>query len=556
MARMFPQQLSDVDGASRPEWKVFKHLEQKLDDSWNAYYSLGLVFPDDDKGKKLAEIDFVLTHPQYGIVTVEVKGKLRCKDGRWQVPDGSGWKDCGDPGHQARDHEMNVRRFLKQQLGLHQAKQRVTPVLILTGSRVNEMPLAADLPRAMIIDSAQVLDDLGGWLIAAVEAELGARDKTEPLGAEGVEQLHKLLAPTHDLTPTLADEIPNNDVAMIRLTADQKKILRGLPMTPRATVTGCAGSGKTMIARDIANEMANDGLDVLFICFNYPLALYLEGHGMNEKVVVRNFHRLCRDLAKEAGLEVPSAPSSKPDGSALEAYHGVTMPDLLYTALEKLDRSYDILIVDEAQDLKPYWYEVLESAVKDDGKIWLFMDDNQRVYEDRLEVPDGFLAFLLTDNCRNTQTIHALVRELYEGSLETVSPGPPGRPVEFLPDVPDQAAAVVEVIEDLIDNQGLAAQDITVLSQHTIYPDGGSKSRVANNPGKYGYSRIPTTEASKVHFSSIKSFKGLESPVVIVCELDRITHEHASQEIYVAYSRAKHHLVVVGPVGNDAAEGK
>ncbi len=550
MARMFPQQLSDVDGASRPEWKVFKHLKQQLDDSWNAYYSLGLVFPDDDKGKKLAEIDFVLTHPQYGIVTVEVKGKLRCKDRRWQVPDGSGWKDCGDPGHQARDHEMNVRRFLKQQLGLPQAKQRVTPVLIFTGSRVDEMPLAADLPRAMIIDSVQVLDDLGGWLIAAVEAELGARDKTEPLGAEGVAKVHELLARTHDLTPTLAVEIDRNNVAMIRLTAAQKKIVRGLPATPRATVTGCAGSGKTMIARDIANEMANDGLDVLFVCYNYPLALYLEGHGMSEKVVVRNFHRLCRELAEEAGLEVPSAPSSKPDGSALEAYHGVTMPDLLYTALEKLDRSYDILIVDEAQDLKPYWYEVLESAVKDDGKIWLFMDDNQRVYDGRLEVPDGFLTFFLTDNCRNTQAIHALVRELYEGTFETESPGPPGRPVEFLSDVPEQAAAVAEAIEDLIDNQGLAAQDITVLSQHTIFQDGGSKSHVANNPGKYGYSRIPTTEAGKVHFSSIKSFKGLESPVVIVCELDGITHEHASQEIYVAYSRAKHHLVVVGQVGS------
>ncbi len=543
---MFPQQLSDVDGASRPEWKVFKHLEQQLDDSWNAYYSFGLVFLDDDKGKKLAEIDFVLTHPQYGIVTVEVKGKLRCKDRRWQVPSGSDWKDCGDPGHQARDHEMNVRRFLKQQLGLPQAKQRVTPVLILTGSRVDEMPLAADLPRAMIIDSVQVLDDLGGWLIAAVEAELGARDKTEPLGAEGVTKVHELLARTHDLTPTLAVEIARNEVAIIRLTARQKEIVRGLPATPRATVTGCAGSGKTMIARDIANEMAGDGLDVLFICFNYALALYLEGHGMNEKVVVKNFHGLCRDLAKEAGLEVPAEPAERADKPL---HFDVTMPDLLFSALETLNRSYDVLIVDEAQDLKPYWYEVLESAVKDDGKIWLFMDDNQRVYEDRLEVPDGFLTFFLTDNCRNTQAIHALVREQYEGSFETESPGPPGRPVEFLPDVPDQAAAVAEVIEDLIDNQGLAAQDITVLSQHTIYADGKSKSRVANNPGKYGYSRIPTTEAGKVHFASIKSFKGLESPAVIVCELDRITHEHASQEIYVAYSRAKHHLVVVGPVG-------
>jgi ATP-dependent exoDNAse (exonuclease V) beta subunit len=33
---------------------------------------------------------------------------------------------------------------------------------------------------------------------------------------------------------------------------------------------------------------------------------------------------------------------------------------------------------------------------------------------------------------------------------------------------------------------------------------------------------------------------------VIVCELDHLSHEQAQNEIYVAYSRAKNHLVVVG----------
>jgi|GEM_PF-2484477 len=546
MAHMFPQELSRVDGASKPEREVFKALERQLDDSWNAYYSRGLVFPDDDKGKKLAEIDFVLTHPQHGIVAVEVKGTLRCKDGRWQAPDASGWKDCRDPGRQARDHEMNVKRYLKDKLGVPQAKQRVTPVLIFTGTKIDDIALAPDLPRAMIIDSVQVLSDLGGNLIAAVEAELAARDKTDPLGAEGVEKIHRLLAPTHDLTPTLADEIARNELVIMRLTEAQKKILRGLPQTPRATVEGCAGSGKTMIARDIAKEMADEGMDVLFICFNYALSIDLAKRGLGEKVVVKHFHGLCRDLAEEAGLDLPAEPKEQADK---QLHFEVTMPDLLFAALEKLGRSYDVLIVDEAQDMKPYWFEVLESAVKDDGKIWLFMDDNQRVYEDRLEVPPGFTPFFLADNCRNTQTIHALVREQYEGKFPTESPGPPGRPVEFLPGAPDQAAAVAAAIEDLIDNQGLHASDITVLSQHTIFANGGSKSAVANNPGKYGYERIPTNAADKVHFSSIKSFKGLESAVVIVCELDHITHEHASQEIYVGYSRAKHHLVVVGAVG-------
>lgn len=46
--------------------------------------------------------------------------------------------------------------------------------------------------------------------------------------------------------------------------------------------------------------------------------------------------------------------------------------------------------------------------------------------------------------------------------------------------------------------------------------------------------------------SSIHAFKGLERPVVIVCEIGDVDPEEEAHLLYVAFSRAREVLVVVG----------
>ena len=50
-----------------------------------------------------------------------------------------------------------------------------------------------------------------------------------------------------------------------------------------------------------------------------------------------------------------------------------------------------------------------------------------------------------------------------------------------------------------------------------------------------------------VFFSPIRAFKGLESPVVVLCELEDIDDMTQNQQLYVAVSRARNHLVLVAP---------
>src|SRR5262249_18590887 len=150
-----------------------------------------------------------------------------------------------------------------------------------------------------------------------------------------------------------------------------------------------------------------------------------------------------------------------------------------------------------------------------------FMDANQRVYDAQLEVPKEFRPFDLDVNCRNTQAIHRLVMEKYEGEVEPRALGPEGREVELV-HTDDQPTTVAALVRRLCEEDEVPPQDIVVLSDHSR---DGSKVGRAGIPG-YAYTdERPGPFDKKIRFSSIRGFKGLESPVVILCELEDLDED-------------------------------
>jgi superfamily I DNA/RNA helicase len=86
-------------------------------------------------------------------------------------------------------------------------------------------------------------------------------------------------------------------------------------------------------------------------------------------------------------------------------------------------------------------------------------------------------------------------------------------------------------------------QDIVVLSAH-----GRENSQLRSAlPGRYKLTDTRGERGRRVHFSSIRAFKGLESPVVILCELEDLDPETRDQQLYVGLSRARNHCVIVVP---------
>ena len=78
MARTFPD---DLPAAPASERVVFGALKARLPDPWQVWH--GVAYSAAQTGAE-GEMDFVVAHPNRGLVVIEVKGgQLTCRGGRW-----------------------------------------------------------------------------------------------------------------------------------------------------------------------------------------------------------------------------------------------------------------------------------------------------------------------------------------------------------------------------------------------------------------------------------------------------------------------------------------
>jgi len=543
---MFPKRLLDADVKSPAEEKLFPLLETGLDDEWECFHSAGLIARDPAEGAIDDELDFVLCHPEKGIVGLEVKGGgIECRHGEWRRIAGGKKEWMPDPFAQALDHRYNLERKIAEVPGW---KQKVKDLFFVHGVAFPDITagglvLAPDAPPQIVIDRKGVRD-LAASIDRVLAYHRGARDKRKPPGKEGAAMLRELLAPQFTIEVPLAEKIIEEEEQLVRLTVDQTRLLNAYGRNRRMLVTGCAGSGKTLLAVERAKRLAADGQDVLFVCFNRRLRDHLAERERGSGIDFFTFHRLCATLAAKAGVKLTQY---RKDETPPPEFWDEELPDALVEAVGKIGPQYDALFVDEAQDLETHWLDALLLTLRDEASayIWLFMDANQQVYGANFEVPSGFTLFDLDVNCRNTQAIHREVIKKYKGEVVPRVMGPEGRELELF-NADDQATQVASVLQRLCGREEVAPQDVVVLSSHGT-SSGNSRVAAAGRLGNYTLTEERGKLGNYVHFSWIRAFKGLESPVVILCELEDLDDESIDQQLYVGVSRAKNHGVVVVP---------
>ena len=540
MARMYPRTLHGDDLKSEAEGKVFKALEERLDDAWEVFHSMAWVVRDKDTGSDDGEIDFVLVHPEEGVLCLEVKGGgIECQHGEWYGIHEGKRERIKDPFTQAVDHTYDLRRKIGGMPAKGGGELLIGGAVALPDITVHGLVLAPDAPAELIVDRNE-LATIEESVARILTFHRGSGSGPWGPGAGGAKKLRDMFAPEVRIEVPLAERFLGEEEQLITLTHDQARLLRAHGRNRRMVVTGMAGSGKTMLAVERAKALAAKGQKVLFICFNRALRDHLRKVEKDSEVLFNTFHGACMALAKRA--EVPLTDYEK--GKAPPEFFSEELPLALLSAVDKLGPQYDALFVDEAQDLHNDWLDALMATLKDpdDAYVWLFMDDNQRVYDNQLEVPDGFHHYDLTCNCRNTKAIHNEVMKKYEGEIEPEPMGPEGRDVDYYP-TDDQPGTVRKLIAHLCEKEEVLPQDIVVLSSHAL-----EKSAVgAAGAGDYTFSKDPAPVGKEILFSSIRGFKGLESPVVILCELEDVDDATIDQQLYVGFSRAKNHCLVVAP---------
>ncbi|GAB4511287.1 MAG: ATP-binding domain-containing protein [Roseibium sp.] len=539
--RKLPRSVLD-DPRRKAEVRVYDRLAEVLDDSFHVFYSSPWLGTDPLGNEKDGECDFLIAHPEHGILAVEVKGGREIsfdpKDGQWRSTDHAGFvHKIKDPVAQARSAKHEILRRLNDSPRwpsrfIHAAHGVIFPS---TGSPPGN--LGADRPAQIFCCSRQLRDGLREWV--AERLKIGRRpENCEPLGHDGIAALERLLAHPFTLSFRIGAALAEADAEFRVLEPSQYQILDMITDIPRALVQGGAGTGKTVVAIEEALRSAAEGRKTLLTCHSRPLARNLEQKLRNvDNLTVAGFHALCGRIAREAGVSIPL------DVSERELYE-TALPNTLYCAMEAQPAlRWDTIIVDEGQDFLDDWWIALESCLLPNGRLRVFMDSNQRLYRNAGDgVRDlSVVPVRLSRNLRNTKNIHKAASVHYSGP-DIVADGPDGLEVSWV--TAESRDAMIEAafreLRRLVQSEEVAPGDIAVLVNS---PDVRT-SFIERSSG----TSIPLTDAETmaledVVVDTVRRFKGLERPAVILIvsgeEMDR------RELAYVAFTRARAYLSVV-----------
>lgn len=542
MARMFPQ--SPGDDCPTSESKVFERLRDDLADAYVVVHAQRYVRPM--AGRKRAfegEADFVVIDPNGNYVTLEVKGGRisRTRDG-WVSKDKNGKSHkIKDPAKQAQTSAHAIHEYLKNHRKFRPL--RVTPnfgwgVVFpdVDADRIESM----DLRREFVIDGRDLVNTQ-----TSIERLFQVHGLVESGGRKGFQKLVAMvIAPEFELFPSLATRFREEELVLFRLTEEQRHVLEAFQEVKRVGVKGGAGTGKTILALEKAKQEAADEKRVLLLCYNRHLAEHLARDAQG--FTVKHFHGFCRDMARAAG--VPFQPPSS--GSGVETFWNEQSPDILITALTKLpDERWDSVIVDEGQDFREYWWMALETALKDPEKgfLWAFYDPNQNIYDGGVSATLDLTPAVLKFNCRNTKRIAEFSFAMIEAELKLHIDAPEGSPVTTIvcADEKEMVRAVRSQIHELINVQKLRTDQVIVLSPFGTRTSSLWKEGRLGNFELVNYPSHPGP--GQIQFATLHGFKGLEADAVIVCEISAsdVNYKKGARTLYVATSRAKHHLVFI-----------
>ena len=542
-----------------PDYRLFQNV------AW-----LGRTAPE--RGLRDGEADIVLAHPDRGFLVFEVKsGEIqRDAHGRWYA----GTRELKpNPFEQAM---TSMHALVNKLAELPDAPPNFHPIaghavalpdvdLESAGARLRL--IGAEIEPDLVFDRAKLPKDDPEATCRAVERAFelwaGKSGPKQAPGTQGVHLLEEILETPIDLRSLLRGEIADGERAVVELTDHQIGVLRRLQRNRRVEIVGAAGTGKTMLAAEKARQLAREGYETLLVCFNQPLARLLveetaEVARTSGRLTVSTFHQLCEDLAREAGTR-----PKKPNPVTRE-WWDETLPEALDEAVEELGPKFHAIVIDEGQDFDADWLVSLEALLSDpkDDVLYVFHDPAQAIYRDDAVADLGLPTSVdLDQNCRNPGPIHAFAMGHAPDAPETVALREEGREVEVI-----EAEAGVPTLDALrralhrlrVD-EGVRPWEIAVLVGGSLEDSAVWKERRFGNEvlwngqvddaGKslgLAAGDVPEAPTDVIVCDSIRRFKGLEKPVVVLVEL-RPDDERLERLLYIGSSRARQHLVVIAP---------
>ncbi len=176
---------------------------------------------------------------------------------------------------------------------------------------------------------------------------------------------------------------------------------------------------------------------------------------------------------------------------------------------------FDSFVVDEAQDFAESWWKPLVTALRDeeDGGLFLYSDENQRLFQRFGRPPVPLVPLVLDHNLRNTRQIAEVFKPL--APLRMRLQGGEGPEVIHVQADPDEALGVADDQMDLLFDEGWAPGHIALLTTGRRHPE--QVSRQDEDPQQKTYWDSFWDE-DLPFYGHVLGFKGLERRASWCCD--------------------------------------
>jgi hypothetical protein len=529
MARFYPTIINSFH-SSEGECLVYEALS-KLNNEYVVFHSyrwLGEI----NQRRSEGEADFVVLHPQKGILSIEVKaGSIAYNNGNWiQTNRHTKESKIIDPVGQAAESQYRIQNYLRRHInGQIPVVGRV--VWFPSVSIHDKITLPLEVNRDIIFDVGS-LDNPAKDLDKAFsywKLNLGVRG-TE-LCIHDFKNIIKLLMPSFKIVESVASTAFESKRSYIQMTRQQASILNFLQEQPTAVIHGPAGTGKTMLAIEKANMLASKGETVLYLCFNEFLVSYLKEHYKDTGIIFHNIRSLAEELMPHVECSISEIIPR------FTEYFQNEYDDCLW--------SYNNVVIDEGQDIPESILEHI-SILTDmlNGHYYVFYDKNQYIMMHKsthwLDTY-GDCRLVLYKNCRNTAeiartigtTVENIKKDVYINDLSGLIPKG-----SFYKTPKELIAVVSDFVTRMLQDK-LKVEDVVILTIDSV------KNSMLQNNMHIGSIPISTTpKKGHILFTSVRKFKGLEAKAILLIDIyvDKLDDELHKRLIYVGCSRASTYL--------------
>lgn len=533
---------------SNAEKKMFQVLH-KLDME-NAYVLHSLGLPKHES-KIYGEIDFVVVCSR-GVACLEIKGgRVECRQGRWFFIDRYGVRRQKPEGPfaQVTGNMFSLRNVLKRQF---KGKQHLNRMLVASGVVFPDIKFESssqEIIPEIIYDkkTADITEYLNKMFDYWEERQ---HKKPCRLSDEDIADVVNYLRGNFTFIPTLNDRLADVEERLVRLTYEQVQIMNALSMNEHLMIEGNAGTGKTMLALNFAKSQADKGRKVLYLTYNKNLAYNAQRQVDDDKnLKVINIHALFGNYVQIDADRLKENPQN---------YFSMELPEVFYEFISALEEQeleeiqYDLLIMDEGQDiLTPLYLRVLDKLLSgglEKGSWAIFYDEKQNIYNPYFQ--EGFTMlqkynatkFRLFVNCRNTVQIGTCSAKLSGVELcECIHEN--GEEVQKIvySDEKDFGEKIKKIIGNLREEK-VFMKDIVFLGPKQYKRSMLKDVDITVNELNAEYK----SDMDAPVYATIQGFKGLDSKIVVLIDVDNIRTESFSRFMYIAATRARTLLYIFG----------